>query len=61
MSPRNPSFGPSRPPRPSSEVLRSFYVHCDELVEQEFTDALEGELQAALLALTQGRDDGWSW
>jgi len=42
-------------------VLRSFYVHCDELVEQEFTDALEGELQAALLALTQGRDDGWSW
>jgi len=41
--------------------MRSFYLHCDELVEQEFADALEGELQVTLLALCQGRDEGWSW
>jgi hypothetical protein len=42
-------------------MLRSFYLHADELVEQEFQDALEGELQAMLLGLGGRQDEGWSW
>ncbi len=61
MSPRQVSHGPSAASRPARELMRSFYLHCDELVEQEFADALEGELQVTLLALCQGRDEGWSW
>lgn len=61
MSPRTPSFGPSHPSLPPREMLRSFYLHADELVEQEFQDALEGELQAMLLGLGGRQDEGWSW